>query len=243
MPLTPQKIKNLYENAFRLTDKNIKIPEIKIEFYPYVNVNSRIKSHNGKVSVRIAELLKNAPAEVHKALSKILVAKLLGKKVPADADKIYKDFLADEDFQKKAVEHKRRTGKKNIISAQGEFYDLDKIFYKLNLVYFENKIPKPQLSWSKHRTYRRLGHHDPVHQAVIISKSLDDRYVPKFVVEYVLYHEMLHIKYPVEHKNGRRCVHTPDFKRDEENFPYFEEAEQWIEENAIKIKRKVIGNK
>lgn len=242
MILQPQQIEIYYEEAFRFYDKTIKTPKVEVEFYPYVNVNSRIKSSNGVVSVRIAELLNNAPLEIYKALAYILVAKLLGKKVPANARKVYREFLSKEDFQEKAIKHKRKTGRKIITSPQGNVYDLENIFGKLNLIYFQNEIEKPEISWSQRRTYRRLGHHDPVHNAIIISKSLDEKTVPKFVVEYVVYHEMLHIKHPVYQKNGRRCVHTPEFKRDEEKFPYFDDAEKWIDKNALKIKRKVKRN-
>lgn len=239
MKLEPQQIEICYQEAFSFFDGKIRTPPVEVEFYPYVNVNSRIKSSNGKVHVRIAELLNNVPLKIHKALAYILVAKLLGKKVPANARKVYHDFLNKDKFQEKAIRHKRETGRKMITSPQGKIYDLENIFGKLNLIYFQNEIKKPKLSWSQRKTYRRLGHHDPVHNAIIISKSLDEKSVPKYVVECVVYHEMLHIKHPVYQKNGRRCVHTTEFKRDEEKFPYFDDAEKWIEENALRIKRKV----
>lgn len=239
MVFQPGQLVPLYEEAFLFFDKKIKIPKIEIVFYPYVNVDSRIKSSNGVVSVRIAELLNVAPKEVHASLAKILVAKLLGNKVPNDARKTYREFLKTEDFQEKAIKQKRKKGRKIITSPNGKVYNLENIFGKLNLIYFQNEIPKPKLSWSRHKTYRRLGHHDPVHEAIIISKSLDEKTVPKYVVEYVVYHEMLHIKHPVYEKNSRRYIHTPEFKKDEEKFAYFEEAEEWINENALKIKRKV----
>ncbi len=239
MILTPQQVEMCYKEVFSFYDDEIKTPSVEVEFYPYVNVNSRIKSSNGTVYVKIAELLNNVPLKIHEALAHILVAKLLGKKVPVNARKIYRDFLNKADFQAKAINHKRETGRKMITSPIGNVYNLENIFGKLNLVYFQNEIEKPQLSWSIRQTYRRLGHHDPVHNAVIISKSLDAKDVPKYVVEYVVYHEMLHIKHPVYQKNGRRCVHTTEFKRDEEKFPYFDDAEKWIEENALRIKRKV----
>lgn len=239
MNLTTLQIEIYYEEAFGHFDKKIKTPEVQVEFYPYVNVNSKIRSSNGKVFVRIAELLNNAPLDVHKALAYILVAKLLGKQVPSKARSFYRQFLDNEDFQDKAIEHKRQNGRKVITSPKGDFFDLENIFNKLNSIYFQDEISKPTLSWSKRRTYRRLGHHDPVHNAIIISKSLDEKNVPKFVVEYVMYHEMLHIKHPAIQQNGRRCVHTSIFKRDEEKFKHFNKAERWIEENALKIKRKV----
>ena len=61
------------------------------------------------------------------------------------------------------------------------------------------------------------------------------------MVEYVVYHEMLHIKHPTRFTNGRRYNHTPDFKRDEEEFAFFEEAEKWIEKNVGALKKKAKG--
>jgi predicted metal-dependent hydrolase len=243
MNLSPQEVKIFYQKAFRFFDKRVNVTELNLEFYPYVNVNNQIKARDGVISVRISNLLKDAPLEIHNALAFILVAKLLGKKIPPEARKIYRQYLNDESFQDKAIEHKRKNGRKILTTPKGKYFDLEKIFHKLNLVYFQNEIPKPKLSWSRNKTFRRLGHHDPVHDAIIISRSLDEKDVPKFVVEYVVFHEMLHIKHPVTFENGKRRVHTPEFRRDEEKFSFFEEAEEWIEKNALRIKRKVKNQK
>lgn len=234
----PGALVSVYEQAFQsIGGKNILIPEIEIEFYPYVNINSRIKSADGTVSVRIAELLRDAPAAVHRALAEILVAKLLDKKIPRKSGRIYREYLADENFQARAIEHKRRTGRKILSSPKGVFFDLEEIFIKLNALYFRNEMPQPKLSWSQRKTFHRLGHYDQIHEAVVVSKSLDAEIVPEFVVEYVVYHELLHIKHPVVRENGKRRIHTPAFKRDEEKFRFFREAEDWINENARNLKR------
>ncbi|MEZ5345054.1 MAG: hypothetical protein R2681_05790 [Pyrinomonadaceae bacterium] len=236
--LSLTEIRTLYEHNFKSLDRSRKTPEIEIRFYPYVNINHTIRIRSGKVYVRISELFRFAPRFAHESLAEILVSKLLSKKIPAEARKLYRKFINSESFQKIAAENKRSKGRKDIISAKGSCFDLEDIFGKINLVYFQNEIPKPALTWSRKRTYRRLGHHDTVHNSITISKSLDDADVPKFVVEYVVYHEMLHIKHPTVHKNGRRYNHTPAFKRDEEKFAYFYEAERWIEENSGDLRRK-----
>jgi hypothetical protein len=48
---------------------------------------------------------------------------------------------------------------------------------------------------------------------------------------------MLHIHHPTQHRNGRRYNHTPAFRRDEEKFLYFDEAEKWIERNVRLLKK------
>jgi hypothetical protein len=232
------QIKSFYEEAFHAFDSKRTTPEIEVRFYPYIGINHTIRVRNGKVFVRIAEICREMPLNAQKALAYILVAKLLRKKVPPLAREIYSNFIKTQEIRERATENKKRRGRKIITSAQGDFYDLDEIFDGLNQTYFRNSLQKPVLSWSSRRTYRILGHHDSTHETVIVSKSLDDRKVPKFVVEYVVFHEMLHIFHPTEHRNGRRFNHTPAFKRNEQKFSHFEEAESWIERNVKHLKRK-----
>ena len=233
-----EEITNFYKDAFQALNKNKPTPEINVRFYPYIGINHTIRVRDGKIFVRLAELCQNAPSDAQKSLAYILVGKILRKKIPDSVKNVYKNFAKTAEMREKAIENKRKLGHKKITSANGETYDLNKIFESLNLLYFENSIPKPVLSWSQKRTYRILGHYDSAHETIIVSKSLDDKNVPQFVAEYVLFHEMLHIFHPTEHRNGRRCMHTAKFKRDEKKFAYFEEAENWIERNIKNLKRK-----
>jgi predicted metal-dependent hydrolase len=232
------QIKTFYEEAFTIFDKNCQTPKIDVRFYPYIGINHTIRVRDGKVFVRIAEICQEMPLNEQKALAYILVAKLLRKKVPQKAREVYSNYVKSHEIQAQAQENKQTRGKKIITSSKGEVYDLEGMFEKMNQIYFQNSIPKPVLSWSKRKTFRILGHHDAAHKTIVISRSLDDQNVPKYVVEFVVFHEMLHIFHPTEHKNGRRYNHTPEFRRNERKFLYFEEADDWIERNAKNLKRK-----
>ena len=74
-----------------------------------------------------------------------------------------------------------------------------------------------------------MGHHDSTHNTIVISKTLDSHDVPEWLVEFVLYHEMLHIKHPAQIINGRRQHHTKAFRSDEKKFPHYEQSQKWIE--------------
>lgn len=233
-----EQIKSFYKEAFQIYDGKRPIPDIEVRFYPYIGINHTIRVRDGKIFVRIAEICRAIPPNAQKALAFILVAKLLRKKVSPEAREIYSNFIKTQEIRALATENKRARGRKIISSANGDFYNLDEMFASLNRNYFQDKLPKPVLSWSARKTYRILGHHDSTHETVIISKSLDDKKVPKYVVEYVLFHEMLHIFHPTEHRGGRRFNHTPQFRRNERKYAYFEEAENWIERNVRHFKRK-----
>lgn len=238
------EIRKFYETAFRILNGDGRsVPEINIRYYPYVGINHTIRVRGGRVFVRIADLCRPAPPEVHESLAFILVGKLLKKKVLPQITRAYREYVKTDQMRLRAIASKRRRGRKMITTAKGLVYDLDRIFERLNLLYFDNRLQKPVLSWSPRRTYRILGHHDATHETIIISRSLDDRRVPLYVVEYVVYHEMLHMLHPTEYRNGRRYYHTPEFQRDEREFAYFEEASEWIDRNTPQLKRRATGNR
>jgi len=215
------------------------MPPIHVSFYPYIHINHTIRIRNGEIYVRIGELCRDMPPLSHRGLAYILMGKILRKRIPAGAREIYEAYIKSDQAQQHAADSKRTRGRKVVTSPRGEVYDLDEIFDVLNRDYFENSLKRPVLTWSANKTYRILGHHDATHDHIAISLSLDDTRVPRFVVEYVVYHEMLHIAHPTKYINGRRYNHTPAFKRDERKFRDFETAERWIEDNVHRMKRSV----
>lgn len=230
-------IKAIYERIFSQLNQNKPPAQTKIEFYPYIGVNSRIRLRDGILHVKISDILRDAPLDFHHALAEILLKKLFGRKVPASVLQAYRVYVNQPEMRDKSIETRKLRGRKVLKGSQGNVYDLSEIFDLLNQIYFQGTLPKPTLTWSATRTYRILGHHDSTHETVAVSRSLDDKSVPRYVVEYVVYHEMLHIKHPTKYVGGRRYNHTPNFKRDEQEFAYFDEAENWIERNARKLKK------
>ena len=73
-----------------------------------------------------------------------------------------------------------------------------------------------------------LGHYDPSHHMIVLSKALDHPQVPRLAVEYVMFHEMLHLRHPVEHNGARRCVHTIEFKKAEKQFEGLKQAKEYL---------------
>ena len=232
------RLKTFYEEAFQSFDAERATPSINVEFYPYVGINHTIRVRDGRVFVRLAEICGAMPLAEHRALAFILVAKLLRRRVPEKARAVYAAYVKRDEMRTAAVARKRERGKKIVTSARGDVYDLSEIFDELNRAYFKETLPKPVLSWSARRTYRILGHHDAAHETVVVSRSLDDKKVPRYVVEFVVFHEMLHIFHPTEHRDGRRYNHTPAFRRNERKFRHYEKAESWIDANVKHLKRR-----
>jgi predicted metal-dependent hydrolase len=89
-------------------------------------------------------------------------------------------------------------------------------------------MARPLLTWSQQRARSSLGHYDPAHNAIVISRIFDHPQVPRYAVEYILYHEMLHLKHPVKLRGSRRCVHSAEFQAEENMFPQLEQAKAFL---------------
>ncbi|MGB8507254.1 MAG: SprT-like domain-containing protein [Pyrinomonadaceae bacterium] len=222
----------LFVEAFRQLAPKRPLPDVDARYYPYAGLNHTIRLRSGRIYVRISDIFKDAPLNVHRALSYILVSKLLRRRSPVFYDKVYRDFSLTPEVQRASDLARRHRGRKMVSGSRGSTYDLARLFARLNRRHFDGQLEQPTLTWSQRRTRTILGHHDGVHDTIVISKTLDSDEVPEWFVEYILYHEMLHIKHPARLINGRRYYHTKAFRAEEQRFPFYEEAQQWLDRIA-----------
>jgi hypothetical protein len=227
-------LKRVFSDAFRQLDRSGKrfkgnASEIEVRFYPYAGLHHTIRVRSGRVYVRVSDLLQSAPPEVIRALAFLLVARLLSRKAPREQERIYRSYAFTPDILRASDLARGQRGHKVISTATGKFYDLERIFARLNRRHFDGQIAKPVLTWSKRRARSILGHHDAAHGTITISKILDSREVPEWFVEYIVFHEMLHIKHPARIVNGRRYYHTRAFRTEEATFPRYQHAQEWLD--------------
>jgi hypothetical protein len=204
------------------------LPELEIEFFAFANVNNTIRLRNGRLLVRLSDLLEGAPDAVLRAIAHILVAKMYRRPIERTYAARYRKYVASHDIVRKAHLVRQMRGRKLLRSPRGHFYDLDVVFEELNTRFFHGLMARPRMSWSQGKTRRILGHYDPAHNAIIISRIFDHPAVPRFVLDYIVYHEMLHLKHPVKLRGSRRCVHSAEFQADEKLFPRVADANAFL---------------
>ena len=228
------QLQRVFGEAFRQLDPKgrrfrLDNADIEVRFYPYAGLHHTIRVRSGRVYVRLSDVFESAPPDVMRALAFLLVARLLSKKAPAAHEKTYRAYAYSPNVLRASDIARQKRGRKVISSARGKVYDLNELFQRINRRYFDGEIEMPVLTWSKRRAKRILGHHDAVHNTITISKALDARDVPEWFVEYILYHEMLHIKHPAKFINGRRYYHTPAFRSEEQRFPRYQASQEWLD--------------
>lgn len=221
-------VPELFHQCYRELLPRTPLPEFRIEFFPFANLNNTIRLRDGRVLVRISDLLESAPQSVLRAIAHILLAKLYRKPVrPAEAAH-YRKYVGGHEMARRAHLIRQIRGRKVLSSPQGHVYHLEHIFEQLNLRFFHGLMARPRMTWSRDHARNLLGHYDPAHNAIVVSRVLDREHVPRFVVEYIVYHEMLHLKHPVKLRGSRRCVHSAEFTAEEKLFPHLDEAKTFL---------------
>ena len=230
MRLPFESVEDIFLRVFREVNPRTDPPDIAVRFYPYAGLKSTIRMEKGRgcIRVRLSDLLQAAPAGVQEAAAGLLLAKLYRKQSPRTADAIYRGWMNSAQIRQRAREARRQRGRKRIGRPRGEHRDLDVLFAELNQRFFDGGMRRPALGWSRGESRRLLGHYDPAHDAIVISRVFDRPDVPLRLLEYVLYHEMLHLKHPAEMRRQRRCVHTPAFQEEERRFPCCEEVKRLL---------------
>jgi hypothetical protein len=229
---------SIFDEALREVVKSEPRPEVEARFYPYAGLSSTIRLRKGRVYARVSDILRHSPRNVLFALACILVAKLYRLKVSKVHERVYRSYTIEREVLDATEATRRGRGYKLTSSPRGRVHDLDQLFAQLNSAYFNGTLARPQLSWSRGRPRRVLGHHDHVHNTIIISRTLDSPRIPRFVLEYVLYHEMLHVRHPPGRQGDRAVYHSPAFRADERRFERYDEALKWLEQISLPARRR-----
>jgi hypothetical protein len=204
----------------------IKSPIVRIEahFHPFAGLRSTVTVRNGTLKARVSDLLAEASPLVLEALAEILLARTFRRRPSREARECYLAYTFRPAIRKRIDASRRERGSKRLLPPRGRHHDLEEIFRSLNYRFFHGQISLSRLGWSHQNSRRILGHYDSGHGTIIVSRKLDSPSVPRYLVEYVVYHEMLHIRFAVEQRGQRRVVHSREFREAEKRFPQYELA-------------------
>ena len=218
----------IFEEEYRALRPRAPIPPIQIRFRRITSLNTTIRLREGKVFVSLSDLLEGAPETVIRAIAHILLAKLYTKPINAAHSLRYKRFASSAAVTRQTELIRTARGSKRYYGPEGRYFHLEEVFDALNLRFFHGLMGRPELTWSEHLAKRSLGHYDAAHNTIVVSRVFDRPSSPRYALEYLLYHEMLHLKYPVRMRGLRRCVHSREFKAEEARFPQLAQALAFI---------------
>ena len=218
----------IFQQEYRALRPRAPMPPINVRFRRFTSLNTTIRLREGQIFVSLSDLLEGAPESVIRAIAHILLAKLYKKPIDAAQSLRYKRFASSAAVTRQTEVIRHTRGSKRFSGPEGRFFNLDEVFDTLNMRFFGGLLGRPELTWSEHHAKRSLGHYDAAHNTIVVSRVFDRPSSPRYAIEYLLYHEMLHLKHPVKMRGLRRCVHSAAFKAEEAQFPQLAEAMAFI---------------
>jgi hypothetical protein len=224
----PEHASDIFARAFRRIHPRKPMPVFHVEYREWAQLRSAIRVREHGIEVRISDILLGVSPAVIEALAEILLSRLNRRPPSPEARARYLACVLSPAIKQRAEEAGRRRGFKLMLPPAGKQFNLDEIFADLNARLFKGRLPQVKLGWSVQRSRAILGHHDPAHGAITISRILDSPRVPRLLVEFIVYHEMLHVQFPVERNHHRRVVHSRDFHEAEKRFPEYEQARRLL---------------
>jgi len=199
-------------------------PSLRVEFHPFAGLRSTISLREGRLEVRLPDVLQDAPSLVLEALAEILLSKVYRRRASREARECYLAYVLRPGTRQRIDQARRERGTKQLLPARGRWHDLEEIYQRLNRSFFHGELSVNRLGWSLKNSRTILGHYDAGHGTIVINRALDSPRAPAHLVEYLVFHEMLHMRFPVERDGHRRVVHSREFRMAEREFPQYEEA-------------------
>jgi len=219
---------SIFQEEYRTLRPRAPMPPIHVRFRRFTSLNTTIRLRGGEILVSLSDLLEGAPESVVRAIAHILLAKLYRKPVNAAQNLRFKGFATSAAVTRQSELIRHARGNKRYLGPEGRYFHLEEVFDSLNVRFFGGLLGRPELTWSEQHAKRSLGHYDAAHNTIVVSRVFDRPSSPRYAIEYLLYHEMLHLKYPVKMRGLRRCVHSREFKAEEARFPHLAEAQAFI---------------
>jgi hypothetical protein len=207
-------------------------PQFHVTFYPYSSLVITLRRRADTLYVRFSDLLRRAPTAVLEGAAALLLSRVYRRRPPRALLAPYLEYAKSNRTRRRIHRLRSRRVRPAKISAQGAHHDLTALFDRLNDRYFGNNLLRPHIAWSSRSWRRQFGSYDPGPNQIVLNRRMDRPGVPQFVVEYVLYHEMLHVKLPSRRSGCSLISHSPEFRAEEKRYEHFYAARKFLDHLA-----------
>ncbi len=207
-------------------------PRFRVEFYPYSSLVLTIRRREDLLYVRFSDLLQRAPLDVLEAAAALLLARVYRRRAPKSLVEPYLAYARSDRTRSRISQMRSARVRPRHSGPQGQHFDLAQMFDDLNARFFGGTLQRPGIGWSAKSWRRQFGCYDPGPNQILLNRRMDRPLVPRYAVEYVLYHEMLHVKHPTRRSGCSLVSHSREFRAEEKLFPEFDRARRALDRLA-----------
>lgn len=219
----------LFQRMFTRLGCDGRPPRFQVEFFPYASLTLTIRRREDTVFVRLSDLLARASRPVLEGAAALLLARMYRKNAPPSLVAPYLAYARSGRTRDRLHRMRRRRVKPRANHPRGEVFDLEALYERINAQYFSGSLARPHLGWSMRAWRRQFGCYDPGPNQILVNRRLDRPEVPECAVEYVLYHEMLHVKHPTRRSGCSLVSHSPQFRAAEKRFAQYVRARRYLD--------------
>ncbi|GAC1661005.1 MAG: SprT-like domain-containing protein [Candidatus Acidiferrum sp.] len=207
-------------------------PRFRVQFYPYASLVLTIRRREEAVYVRLSDLLRRAPLAVLEGAAALLISRIYRRTAPETLVGTYLEYARSHRTRGRINRMRRSRVRLAASGPKGQRFDLEKMFDELNEKYFARSLPRPGIGWSTRTWRRQFGCYDPGPNQIVLNRKMDRVGVARCAVEYVLFHEMLHVKHPTKRSGCTLISHSKEFREEEKRFLEFERARRLLDKLA-----------
>ncbi len=209
--------------------------KLEARYKKYASLKATLQREGTTLHANVSPGFAAGGRDVLVGLALDLTARVFRMRVPDNAyTQAYYDFRRSQGSNQLNSSLKRTHGRKRLLKAQGTWHDLNDIVLRMTREHvLLQTLSVPKIGWNEKGGARILGFYDESAHEILINANLDQKRVPPYVLEYVIFHELLHAKHPVKHGRSRRTVHTAEFKREERQYPLYDEAMAWLKRHNV----------
>jgi predicted metal-dependent hydrolase len=222
----------LFQRVFTRLGCDGRPPRFRVEFYPYSSLVLTIRRREDVVHARFSDLLQRAPLAVLEGAAALLLARVYRRKASRDLTEPYLEYARSNRTRSRMNLMRRGRVRLAATNPRGEHFDLHRLFDELNKKYFADQLQRPHIGWSTRSWRRQFGCYDPGPNQILLNRRMDRPGVPTCAVEYVLFHEMLHVKHPTRRSGCTMVSHSREFREEEKRFPQFDRARRILDRLA-----------
>jgi len=211
-------------NVFQSVGKGYGYDSVSAEFQSFREFKLKWRRSCGWIEFETSDYLKDAPPEVMKGLAEMIFSRLSGTRMD-EYPKVMHDWITSDEFVRNNQPEFLRRSKNLTGKAAGAHIDLNESYKRLvdmGLVEYDKDIV---ISWTKRPNVKSIGHASVLMKVITISSALDSSNIPSFVSDFVLFHELLHLKKGFDPFGER---HGSDFRAMESLHPKASEADEWL---------------
>jgi len=205
--------------SFRTIGKEYGYDEVDAEFAAFRELKIKWQRSRGKAEFKVSDYFKGSDKEIIDGVARTLFSRITGEHQEPS------EWSIPDDFVKRNQATYLRRSKNLTRTPKGDIRDLTdscRRLQEMGLITMDDEL---HISWTREPNIRRVGYCSVLMKVIAISSVFDNESIPEFVLDYVVYHEFIHLMTGYK-PFGRK--HGPEFKAEERKYPEQKEADAWL---------------